>query len=389
MPRKTLLTLVTHLSVPATLLLAQAVHAAVNIDHDPVEEAPSGKRIEIDAQVTSESSDSIREVRTYFRADGDGRWHYVPMRPDGSAFAGLLPAPNIHTDVVRYQLLAITAGRNLVKSDIFNIEIEKDEEALARLEGKPPRDVKIDVSELQDAQEIIEQLDGKDRVSFADRRNEATQAGDADPGSRVDVRSEYNPVSDAIPGFDDYINLSYVGTPAGYGVAAGMVSKSASVGGAPATGTVSGSAAASGGGSTGWVLGGLALAGGAAAAAGGGGGGGGNDGGSAGGGGSTVTNFAGRTESPGECPGNTGNAANRWVVDLIQNNDQISGVIAFHDCPGGGRATYNVTGTATTANSVTLDGTFDFGQGPLGGTAPGSQSFTVSPGGAPSPNFAP
>jgi hypothetical protein len=382
-----MLSLFTHSLVPTTLVLAQAVHAAVTIDHDPVEEARSGKRIEIDASVSSDDADGIREVRTYFRADGDGRWHYVPMRPDGSDFAGLLPAPNVHTDVVRYQLLAITAGRNLVKSDIFDIEIEKDKDALARLESKPPRDVKIDVSELQDARDIIEQLDGRERVSFSDRRNEATQAGEANPDSRVDVRSEYNPVSDAIPGFDDYINLSYVGTPAGYGVAAGMVSKSASVGGAPAAGTVSTSAAASGGGGAGWVLGGLALAGGAAAAAGGGGGGGDDDGGTTNPG--SVTNFAGRTVSPVDCPGNTGNAANRWVVDLSQTNDQITGVIAFHDCPGGGRASYNVTGTATTAGTVSLDGTLDFSVGPLAATVPATQVFTVSPGSAPNPNFAP
>jgi len=107
------------------------------------------------------------------------------------------------------------------------------------------------------------------------------------------------------------------------------------------------------------------------------------------GGGNNVTDFGGRTVSAGECPGNTGNAANRWVVDLTQSVAQITGVIAFHDCPGGGRATYNVTGTATTAATVTLDGTFDFGQGPLGGSAPASQTFTLSPGGAPNPNFAP
>lgn len=373
-------------SVPAILIMAQSVHAAVQIEHDPIEEAPSGKRIAVDASVLNDTQDGIREVRTYFRADNDGRWHYVPMRPQNNAFSGVLPAPNIHTDVVRYQLLAITSARNLVKSKIFNIDIEKDKDALARLDGKPPRDVKIDVSELQDANDIINQLDGKDRVSYSDRSNEATRAGEADPGSRVDVRSEYNPVNDAISGFDDYINLSYTGAPAGYGVAAGLVSKSASVGGAPAAGSVSSAAGASGGSSTGWLLGGLAVAGGAAAAGGGGGGGGGDNNGGGGGG---VTNFAGRVEAPTPCPGATGNAAFRWVVDLNQSNDQISGVIAFHDCPGGGRASYNVSGTATAANSATVDGTLASSQGPLGATAPASQSFTVMPNSAPNPNFAP
>lgn len=386
MQRNQLLTLAKSVVVPTMIIMAQSVHAAVQIDHDPIDEAPSGKRIEIDAAVTSGNDEQIREVRTYFRADNDGRWHYVPMRPDSGALRGLLPAPNVHTDVVRYQLLAITSARNLVKSSIYNIDIEKDKDALARLEGKPPRDVKIDVSELQDAKDLIDQLEGKDRISYNDRRNEATRSGEADPNSRVDVRSEYNPASDAISGFDDYINLSYAGVNAGYGVAAGIVSNSASVAGAPAAGKVSSAAAASGGSGAGWLLGGLALAGGAAAAGGGGGGGDGDD---ASTGGSTVTDFAGRTVSATPCPGETGNAAFRWVVDLAQNNDQITGVVAFHDCPGGGRASYDVTGTATTASSVQLDGTLTSGQGPLGGTAPGSQSFTVSPGSAPSPNFAP
>lgn len=382
---KSLINIAKTVSVPAMLIMAQSVHAAVQIEHDPIEEAPSGKRIAIDASVLNEEGDSIREVRTYFRADTDGRWHYVPMRPQSNEYSGVLPAPNIHTDVVRYQLLAITSARNLVKSKIFNIDIEKDKDALARLDGKPPRDVKIDVSDLQDANDIINQLDGKDRVSYSDRNNEATRSGEADPGSRVDVRSEYNPVSDAISGFDDYINLSYTAAPAGYGVAAGLVSKSASVGGAPAAGKVSTATAAGGGSSTGWLIGGLALAGGAAAAGGGGGGGGGD---SSGGGGG-VTDFSGRVVAPAACPGATGNAAFRWVVDLNQTNAQISGVIAFHDCPGGGRASYNVSGTATAANTATVDGTLASSQGPLSSTAPASQAFTVTPNAAPNPNFAP
>lgn len=387
----TAITIAKSVSLPALLMMAQAVHSAVQIEHDPVEDAPSGKRIEIDASVLNDSEDAIREVRTYFRADNDGRWHYVPMRPQNSAFSGLLPAPNVHTDVVRYQLLAITSARNLVKSAIFNIDIEKDKDALARLDGKPPRDVKIDVSDLQDANDIINQLDGKDRVSYSDRSNEATRASEANPNSRVDVRSEYNPVGDSVSGFDDYINLSYTAAPAGYGIAAGLVSKSAAVGSAPAAGAVSSAPAASGGISTGWLLGGVALAGGAAAAGGGGGGGGGdnssdNSGGGNNGGG--VTNFTARTTGA-DCPGATGNAAFRYVVDLTQTDAQISGVVAFHNCPGGGRASYSVTGTATAASTVELQGTLDTSQGPLSATAPANQSFTVSVGSAPNPNFAP
>jgi len=365
--------------------LAPAALAAVEIDHEAIDKARSGKRIAVEANVTVEDgSESIREVRTYFRADNDGRWHYVPMQGERGDYRGLLPAPDVHTELVRYQMLAITASRQLAKSGIYNIEIVKDEEALARLNRQPPRDVKIDVSELQDARDIYEELDQSRRMSAADRQNIASESGEATPQSRVDVRSEYNPLADAVAGFDDYMNLTYTGAAEGYGVAAGIVSQAAAAATAPQVATVSKAAAGGGGSSTGWILGGIAVAAGGAAAASSGGGGGGGDNNSSPG----VTNFEGRWTGPQTCAA-TGNAAFRWVVDLTQNDDQVDGIVAFHDCPGGGRATYNVTGTATAASSVSLDGTFAMGQGPLGGTAPANQTFTVSVSQPPDPNFAP
>ncbi len=374
-------------------LLAASSQAAVDITHDAIEKARSGTRIAVETEVTVSGGDggNISQVRTYFRADNDGRWHFVPMELSGSDYRGILPAPDIHTEFIRYQLLAVTGARELVKSKIFNIEIVKDEETLARINQKSPTDVKIDVSDLQDAKDIYDELQSSDRVSTADKQNIARSESEATPDSRVDVRSEYNPLSDAIPGFNDYINLSYIPAAESFGATAGIVSGSVVAG--PAAKSISTAAVSSGGSSTAWLLGGLAVAGGAAAA-------------SSGGGSSsnsdsnpappppgptpvTVTDFGNRWTGPQVCSA-TGDAAFRWVVDLSQDsNDEVTGIIAFHECPGGGRATYSVTGTATSDNSIQLAGSLTSSQGPLGGTAPGNQTFTVSVNQPPNPNFAP
>ncbi len=376
------------LPLVAGLLFAGHSYAIVEFEHDPIEEAPSGKRIEVEAEVSAEdSADSVSEVRTYFRADKDSRWHYVPMREDGDDYKGILPAPDIHTSFIRYQLLSITQQRQLAKTEIFNIEVDKDEDALERLERKEPRDVKIDVSELQDMEEAYEQYE---KASAADKANTAEEAGQPESESRVDVRSENNPLTDTFVGFDDYVNLTYTGGSKAFGTAAGIVSTStAATAIAPKVTGVTSVAASSGGSVWPWVLGGVVVAGGAAAASSGGGGGNGGGNGGGGGGGGGITDFSGRTLSPTPCPGNTGNAVARYVVDLNQAGEDVTGIIAFHDCPGGGRAEYNVTGTATTDPTIDLDGTLSFTAGPLGGTAPANQTFTVAPGGAPDPNFAP
>jgi len=81
----------------------------------------------------------------------------------------------------------------------------------------------------------------------------------------------------------------------------------------------------------------------------------------------------------------------RWEITLRQdpNTDAVSGTIKFHACPGGGRATYNVSGTATPSDVLFLEGTKTSGRGSLNGIAPAEQTFRVSKGAEPFPNFAP
>jgi hypothetical protein len=102
----------------------------------------------------------------------------------------------------------------------------------------------------------------------------------------------------------------------------------------------------------------------------------------------SVTNFAGSFFGPNVCGGD---APLKWSVSLTQNGTAVSGTITFHACPGGGRAQYSVTGTATDAGSITLNGARIGGQGPLfeSGTAPLQQTFTWAAPGPPNPNFAP
>lgn len=100
----------------------------------------------------------------------------------------------------------------------------------------------------------------------------------------------------------------------------------------------------------------------------------------------SITNFAGSWTSAGTC--DNAEAPFRWTVSLSQSGASVSGTITFHACPGGGRVNYSVTGTATAAPTITLQGTISGGAGPLGGSAPSSQSFTLTKNGAPSPNLA-
>jgi hypothetical protein len=103
-----------------------------------------------------------------------------------------------------------------------------------------------------------------------------------------------------------------------------------------------------------------------------------------------ITDFTG-TWAGGSCPdADDQRYLNRWFVSLSQQGSAVTGVIRFHDCPGGGRVQYNVRGTATSSSTITLDGTkTDSSPSGIGISAPPNQTFTVSKGSPPSPNFAP
>ena len=80
-----------------------------------------------------------------------------------------------------------------------------------------------------------------------------------------------------------------------------------------------------------------------------------------------------------------------WKVHLVDNKDgTFGGVVAFHDCPGGGRARYSLSGEAPPGSAtITLKGRRNLALGPLGTKAPATLDFSFTGTDPPSPNLAP
>jgi len=105
--------------------------------------------------------------------------------------------------------------------------------------------------------------------------------------------------------------------------------------------------------------------------------------------GAVTTNFAGHWTSVGTCPNPA--APWRWEVTLAQSpTGAVTGTIKYHNCPDGGRVTYNVTGQATTAPTVQLQANKTDSLGDLGDTTPPSVTITIGPPPSPpTPNYTP
>jgi|GEM_PF-2036930 len=77
-----------------------------------------------------------------------------------------------------------------------------------------------------------------------------------------------------------------------------------------------------------------------------------------------------------------------WQITLSQSSDQVSGTIYFHKCPGGGRVSYSVSGTALSGNNyISLNGSKSSSRGDLGSSAANSQTFIVGLNQAPCPDL--
>ena len=312
------------------------VYAEIQIKHDEVSAANSGKRIGLNSEVTAVDKQGIKTVRAYFKADGAERWHYVPMDNDGTGanYAGQLPAPDVHTKQVDYRLLAVNGANEIAKTDIFSIKIDPDKTALARLKAKPPTDIKIDVSAIEEARDRFKEIEDYQEITEADQESEKNQRPEPSTDSRVAVRSEYKPDVIDVPGFNDYIDMYFTGSSDAYGVTAGIVESGSSVAGATGSAAsatnVAAATAAAGGIGGGAVLGGLVLAGAAAGAS------------SSGGG-----------DSGGTTAGTDGSVSSRNVPITVTDHNNVQD--DFYDLyvngtfigpvnnPPGGSTTYNVT----------------------------------------------
>jgi hypothetical protein len=82
----------------------------------------------------------------------------------------------------------------------------------------------------------------------------------------------------------------------------------------------------------------------------------------------------------------------RWQVDLILDSqtNTYAGSLAFHDCPGGGRAIYRVTAPNLNADQLSLTGVLKLGGGALFDSAPKQATFSFNrQTGKVEPNLAP
>ncbi len=77
----------------------------------------------------------------------------------------------------------------------------------------------------------------------------------------------------------------------------------------------------------------------------------------------------------------------QWLVSLNQSGDSVSGSIYFHKCPGGGRASYSLTGKANADGSFAVNGTRGDSRGPLANTAPRQRNFVLREGQPPNPGL--
>ncbi len=227
----------------STLLVgALGLQADVRVDHDPVERAKSGQRIPLAASI---GGDDIRVARAYFKSAAGSRFFFVPLQAQrGSDYLGVLPAPRLGSDSIDYFLLAATTGGQIVKTDSYVIDVDDDEDALARSELKQPEEIEVDLDKFEKAKDLVDRLGG------------SPNAGEQVPvGSETPVDS-----TNQIPGFDDYIvaaqqdALMATAMPLASATAkSGGSSKTtwAIIGGAAVIGAVAASGGGDGGGSSG------------------------------------------------------------------------------------------------------------------------------------------
>lgn len=235
------------------MILSMAAHGAVSFKHKSLKEIGTGVRAEIRAQVSGDG-EAVRDVRAYFKTQPEERFYFAPLQSaGGDRYVGVLPAMGVGTESFDYFILARTDADEIVKTEVFTVRVEEDDAALARMERKPPRDIKIDTEPLEDARDMVEE---SRRVNEAERANEATEGGEPDPNRRVEVRTDTPQTPVQIAGIDDYLNLRFV--PAADAIAASALAEAptvaASAGGmsAAAIGAVAigGAAALGGGGSS-------------------------------------------------------------------------------------------------------------------------------------------
>ncbi|MDH3715944.1 MAG: FecR family protein [Gammaproteobacteria bacterium] len=138
----------------SAILAISAANAAVEIEHEPIDESPAGTRIELSAEITDEDND-IELVRAYFKVPEASDYVFAAMQPladEENTYTGQLPAPAQDTTAIDYFLLVRNGDGEVVKSQNFSIEVSADKERAAELAALPPRDVVLQPSEFADVE---------------------------------------------------------------------------------------------------------------------------------------------------------------------------------------------------------------------------------------------
>ena len=77
----------------------------------------------------------------------------------------------------------------------------------------------------------------------------------------------------------------------------------------------------------------------------------------------------------------------RWMVSLRQSGIKVTGDLYFHQCPGGGRVSYRVSGEEKPDGIFEVSGEKSGGRGALHGSASWKETFTLREGKVPSPAY--
>ena len=153
---------------------AGAEDADAKIEHEPVEAAPSGVRVELAARIRDAAGVGV--ARVYFKAADEANYLFVRMQGSGEDYAATLPAPSVGVGTIEYLILVRNRSGMVYKTQVHAVEIEDGEEAIAAV------------------------------------------------GNRIQVFTELDERPDAVHGFTDNIVLDVTGLPTlgtiGMGVAA-------------------------------------------------------------------------------------------------------------------------------------------------------------------------
>jgi hypothetical protein len=128
------------------------IELSAEVKHDQIDESPAGSRIELSAEVTDEDN-GIELVRAYFKVPQAADYVFAEMQPQAeeeNTYTGMLPAPAQDTTAIDYYLLVRNGDGEVVKSQNFSIEVTADEARAAELAALPPRDVVVQPGEFAD-----------------------------------------------------------------------------------------------------------------------------------------------------------------------------------------------------------------------------------------------